>query len=337
MKAVVFNEQTVAPIMVKDWAIPEPTQGEVLIQLKAAALNHRDLNITNPNNKVRWVYGSDGAGIVVMVGEGVDGIQVGDEVIINSMVTCMECPACLSGDHANCLNHRIVGGLTWNGTFAEYTKVPARNIVKKPQHLSFTQAAALPMAMGTAWRALVTQGKLTEGQTVLIQGIGGGVALACLQIAVEMGAKVIVTSGSREKLEKALQLGAAAAIHYKEEDVAERVQQLTDGLGAHLVVASTGDVVSTSIKAVRQGGRILQFAYVGKPLDAIDVDTIMAKQSSFIGTAMHSYQEFDDVIKFINYNKIVPVVSEVFPIEEYEQAFDSMKSSRQFGKIVVTI
>lgn len=252
MKAVVFNEKAIAPTLVQDWKKPEANKGEVVVLLKAAALNHRDLNITNPNNKSPVIFGSDGAGLVEQIGEGVNGFQIGDEVILNSMVTCMECPACRSGDHANCVDSRLISGPTWGGTLAEYIKVPARNVVKKPGHLTMEQAAALPMAMGTAWRALMTQGKLKPGNTVLIQGIGGGVALACLQIAVKMGARVIVTSGSMEKLTKALELGAAAGIHYKEENIVERVKQLTNGAGVDIAVASTGDVVPTSVEVVNR-------------------------------------------------------------------------------------
>ncbi|MGO0063444.1 alcohol dehydrogenase catalytic domain-containing protein [Brevibacillus fluminis] len=337
MKAVAFDVNQVAPALFHEWEKPQPDAGEVLIRLHAAALNHRDINITNPKNKVSFVYGSDGAGVVEKIGEGVTGWSPGDEVILNAMVACLTCPACLAGEHSLCENESLLGGRIWGGTFAEYIKVPARNVVPKPDHLTMTQAAALPMAFGTAWRALITQARLTPGDTVLIQGIGGGVALACLQIAVGMGARVIVTSGSADKLQKAINMGAYAGIHYKEEDVAARTKELTGGKGADVIVASTGDVLSNSIQAAAKKGRIVQFSYIGKPVESFDVDQLMFRQLALIGSAMHTHGEFEAVLRFVHEKKIVPIVSEIRPLEEFADAFASMRQASQFGKIVLTM
>jgi zinc-binding alcohol dehydrogenase/oxidoreductase len=271
------------------------------------------------------------------MGEGVIGWNKGDQVIIDPMVVCMECPECLCGHDELCRNQRIVGGRAWGGTLAEYIKVPVRNIVKKPVHLSMEQAAGLPIALGTAWRSLITKAGLKQGETILIQGIGGGVANFCLQIAVTIGAKVIVTSSSNDKIQRALSMGAAAGINYREEDVPSSVRTLTEGRGADVVVSSTGDAVSTAVQAAASQGRIVNFAYIGRPLPSFDADMLMSKHLTLMGTAMYNHREFEEAIQFVNETHFIPVISEVYPIDKYEIAFESMKSSTQFGKIVLQI
>jgi zinc-binding alcohol dehydrogenase/oxidoreductase len=337
MKAVVFNPERVKPELVKNHEIPVAGHHEVVIRLYAAALNHRDLHITNPRNMQPFVYGSDGAGVIEEVGEGVTGWTKGQAVIINPQISCMQCKYCLMGEHSLCDTGRVLGGVAWNGTFAEFVKVPSRNVVKMPDHLTFVEAAALPLALGTAWRALISQAALKPSDTVLIQGIGGGVALFCLQIASYLGAKVIVTSGSTEKLQKAAELGAYAGINYKEENVVDRVMELTNGEGAHVVVASNGVAVQEGIMAASKKGRVVQYAYIGNPLPHFNVDVLMGKQVSLYGTAMHTYPEFEEAIRFYTETKQKPIISEVLPLEEAETAFAMLKNTSQFGKVVLSL
>jgi zinc-binding alcohol dehydrogenase/oxidoreductase len=336
MKAIVFDPQTVSPVL-GEWQIEQPGPDEVVVRLKAAALNHRDIHITHPAGKTPFVYGSDGAGVIEAVGEHVQEWHKDDEVIINAQISCGQCQYCLTGDHALCEKGQILGGKSLPGTLAEFVKVPARNLTRKPQHLTFHEAAALPLAGGTAWRSLITKAQLQSGETVLIQGIGGGVALHCLQIAVGIGARVIVTSGSNDKLRKAVDLGAVAGINYKEEDVIEAVKQFTGNKGADVVISSNGTSLSLAIAAAAKGGRVIQFAYTGQSIPAFDVDMLMFKQLSLIGTGMNSDSEFVDAIRFFNEHKIVPIVSEIIPLEQVQQGFERMKNSSQFGKIVLSI
>jgi zinc-binding alcohol dehydrogenase/oxidoreductase len=336
MKAIVFNPDKIKPVY-ENWPKPSIGAQEVIIRVYAAALNHRDVNITNPNNKNKFVYGSDGAGVVEQVGASVTEWTPGDEVIINPMISCLQCSYCLMGEHSLCEQDSVLGGLAWNGTFAEFVKVPSKSLVKKPAHLDFYQAASLPLALGTAWRALITRAEIKPGETLLIQGIGGGVAAFALQIATAMGVRVIVTSHSQEKLERAMKMGAFGGINYKEEDVTERVMALTDGHGADVIISSSGKVLSTAISSAAKKGRIVQYAYVGSRLPDFDVDTLMFKQLSLHGSSMHSYSEFDEAIRFVNQTKMVPEVSEIFPIDDIDLAFQSMESSTQFGKIVLSI
>jgi zinc-binding alcohol dehydrogenase/oxidoreductase len=337
MKAIIFNPEQVKPEIVENYEKPVAGHNEVVIRIHAAALNHRDLNITNPNNKQSFIYGSDGAGVIEEVGEGVTGWTKGQAVMINPQISCMQCKYCLMGEHSLCDTGRVLGGVAWNGTFAEFVKVPVRNLVKMPEHLTFTEAAAIPLALGTAWRALITKASLKPSDTVLIQGIGGGVALFCLQIARHLGARVIVTSGTNEKLQKAAELGAYAGINYREENVVQRVKELTNGEGANVVVASNGVAVQEGILAASKKGRIVQFAYIGSPIPNFHADVLMGKQLSLHGTAMHSYPEFEEAIRFFAETKQKPVISEVLPFEEAQTAFSMLKNSTQFGKVVLSL
>lgn len=335
MRAVVFNPQEVAPVF-SEWTSPVAGHGEVVIRVRAAALNHRDLNITRRGNNHPFVYGSDVAGVIEAIGTGVIDLQVGDEVIVNTFITCGRCKYCVSGQEARCEQDYLLGGPMWPGSFAERVRVPAVNVVKKPQHLSFVEAAALPMAFGTAWHAVVSKARLQAGETILIQGIGGGVALAAMQIALALGARVIVTSSSDEKLRKAIQLGATAGIHYRREDVAARVKELTNGEGAHVSLSSSGhESVGIAIEAGATGGRIAQYAYLGSNLPSFDVDTVMYKQLSLFGSTLSINPEFEQAINLVNEHHIVPVVSTVLPFENALDAFQHMRDGVQFGKIVI--
>ncbi|MGV3488913.1 MAG: zinc-binding dehydrogenase [Tuberibacillus sp.] len=335
MKAVVFHPDKVKPVY-ENWPKPSIGAGDVIIRVHAASLNHRDLHITNPVNVNKFIYGSDGAGVVEQIGASVTEWNIGDEVIINPQISCLQCSACLAGDHALCEQGAVLGGSAWNGTFSEFVKVPSKNLMKKPEHLDFEQAAALPLALGTAWRSLVTRAQITPGETVLIQGIGGGVALFCLQIAVSMGARAIVTSHSEEKLTKALEMGAYAGINYIREDVPSRVMELTDGRGADIVISSSGKALPEGISAARPKGRIVHYAYIGEDLHSFNIDTLMDKQLSLYGSAMHSYSDFEKAIHYINQIKLVPIISDVIPIKNIEAAFETMRLAHQFGKIVIS-
>ena len=212
MKAIVITEQgELDKLKPADIAKPRPVAGEVLIRVKSAALNHLDIWIRKGRPGVTLsmphVLGSDGAGVVSEIGAGVEGIAVGDEVLVNPGLSCGKCEFCGRGEQSECVSFSIVG-MGRHGTFAEYVTVPAGNVYRKPAHLSFDEAAALPLVYVTAWRMLMSRAGLKPGQTLLIHGIGGGAALAALQLAKLAGAVVIATSSSDEKLKRAEQLGA---------------------------------------------------------------------------------------------------------------------------------
>jgi len=274
MKAVTIHENGGPEVVrVEEIAEPKPSRGEVVVEVKAAGLNHLDIWVRKGRPGARvdapHVLGSDAAGLVAELGEGVDTVAVGDEVSINPGVECGKCEYCLRGQQSECLSFGILG-FTRAGTFAERVAVPAVNLQPKPSHLDFKQTAALPLSHLTAWRMLFSRARLVPGETVLIHGIGGGVALAGLQLAKGVGAEVIVTSSSDEKLERAVSLGADHAINYRHGDVAEKVRHLTSDRGVVIVLDAVGaSTWPINFKAVRKGGRIVHCGITtGKTVEA---------------------------------------------------------------------
>ncbi len=337
---VLVNPGSPQPLALQTRPVPQPRAGEAVVRLHAAALNHRDLMLLQGVRSTEWAPytpGSDGAGVVVAVGEGVTDRRQGDAVVINPALYCGRCRYCLSGEHSLCDRFEILGGPA-DGTFAQYVRVPAGNLALKPEHLDFTQAAALPLALGTAWRALVSRAALRPGETVLIHGIGGGVALYCLQIAVALGARVLVTSGAAAKLQRAQALGAAAGIDYRQEDVARRVRELTGGAGVDLTVDSGGrQTLPVSLAATRKGGRIVHFGGTTGTEATLNFRTLFWNQISLLGTTMNTQAEFDAALRFVENTRLQPCISATFPLAEAAAAFAAMEQAAQFGKLVLQI
>ena len=247
----------VQPTEVLDPGPPGP--GQVRIQVKAAALNHLDLFVLAglPGVKLDFphVVGTDAAGVVSQLGEGVTGVAVGSRVVVNPGISCGTCPACQGDEDPFCRSFGVLGEHL-PGTAAEAILVPARNLAEIGDHLSWAEAAALPLATLTAWRMVVSRARLTAGETVLIWGIGGGVSLAALQIAKHLGARVIATSSSDAKLTRAKALGADLTLNHGTQDVSRQTRQLT-GVGADVVVDSVGEKTwDQSLQALRPGGRL---------------------------------------------------------------------------------
>lgn len=334
----VVAPRTAEPYRLTQRPVPEPGHGEALVRLKAAALNHIDLYPFGtgqpPGDWEPYVGGVDGAGVVAAVGEDVVGWSAGDEVMINPVLYCGFCPRCLEGEHSLCVRRRLLG-VRVDGTFAEYVRIPARNLLPKPAHLTMGQAAALPMALGTAWRALVTRAGLKQGETLLIHGIGGGVALFGLQIATALGARVIVTSSSAEKLGRALSLGAMHGVNYREEDVVQRVREVTDG-GADVVMDAGGArSMALSVQAVRPGGRIVHFGTVTGTEANLDLLRLFSQQISVVGTSWHSQSELANALHLVADRSLTPVVSDEFALADGVAALHHLRSGAQFGKVLL--
>lgn len=345
MQALVVSESTLS-YSVQNHPMPVCQPDEVLVKIHAASLNHRDLNMPpfykrmkeqNENYPVStYVVGSDGAGVIEAIGANVKDWKVGDEVIMSSLNFCGHCQNCLSGQNVACKHANLLGSSGLNGTLAHYIAVPAKLLLPKPVHLDFKEAAALPMALGTAWRAVVTRGALKPGETVLIQGIGGGVALFSLQIAVALGAKVIVTSSSDEKLERAKALGATAGINYKNEDVLNRVKELTLGKGIDLAIDGGGaETMPIAIQSVRDLGKVVNYGFVTGRTFTLDTYHLMIRQVELIGSAMHTFAELSSAVQFIQNTKLRPIISDEFILEDALLALEKLKKGAQFGKIVV--
>lgn len=346
MKAI-YLEGTHQPIQYIDRPMPAAGSGEVLIKLHAAALNHRDVFIRQglyPAIKLPVILGSDGAGTVAEVGEGVDPVWRGQPVVINPSMHWGDNPSFPGPDYQ-------MLGMPANGTFAEYVSIGVNYIHHKPSHLSLEQATALPLTGLTAWRALMTRSGLhtssgTTPEKVLITGIGGGAALFALQFAVAAGAEVWVTSGSDEKLEKAKALGAVGGVNYREPNwhktLLAQTGQSTErrsGQGYFDVIIDSagGPGFARLIDVATAGGRIVFFGGTTGNITDIVPAKVFFKQLSIYGSTMGTEREFSDMIAFIAAKHIVPVVDEILPLAEAEQAMQKMESGKQFGKIVLKI
>jgi len=320
--------------------LPEPGPGEVRVQLRAAALNHLDLfvlgGIPGVPVELPHVGGADGAGVVDAVGPGVEGVEPGQEVIFDPGLSCGTCEFCAKGEQSLCVRYGILGEHR-DGTFAEAVVVPAAGLAPRPEHLSWEEAAALPLTFLTAWRMLFTRGGLTAGESVLIHGIGGGVSLACLVLAKMAGARVIVTSRSEAKLQRALELGADEAIPAGGE-VAREVRRRTGKRGVDVVVDSVGEATwMQSLRSAAKGGRILTCGATTGPNPAEEIRLIFWNQLTVIGSTMGSREDWRRMVEAVSRARLRPVVDTVIPLEEGRAAYERMERAEQFGKIVLAI
>ena len=308
-----------------------PGPGEVVIDLRAAALNRRDLRVVAggwPGVTVPIVPGSDGAGVVRAVGGGVSGVAEGDEVVVLPSLDWGDDPRVLGP------SFRILGGPD-DGTFAEQVRVPAANVFPKPSRLPFAHAAALPLAGLTVWRALFTRGGLQSGQSVLVLGAGAGTTTFAVQIARAAGARVFVTSSSPSKITRSLELGAEAGFDYTEEGWEQAVVERSGG-GVDLVLDSAGTWQS-SVACVRAGGRVVVFGGTAATSAELDVRGFYFKQIDVVGTMMGSPVDFRALLRACALQTWTPIVDSERPLAEVGDAFRRQAASEQFGKLVLTV
>jgi zinc-binding alcohol dehydrogenase/oxidoreductase len=337
MKAFILKDKLkpgneMAKLYYEDIDIPKPGQGEILIRLRTAALNRRDVFIRYgkyPVIEVPSIPGADGAGVIAELGEGVQGFTVGNEVVIY--------PGMDWGDNPNFPKPTFtVLGVPIDGTYAQYIKVPAENVFLKPKYLSWEEAAAIPLAGLTAFRAVVTKGQVKAGDTVIIPGIGGGVATVTLQIAAAIGANVYVTSSSDEKIEKAIKLGAAGGINYRSENWVDKLKKISGG--ANLLIDSIGGSTFTDlIDLANPGGKIVSFGSTTGPVNNLLMPRIFFKQLTIMGSTMGTPVEFASMLDLYESEKIKPTVDKVFPLEQVDEAHQLMDKGNQFGKLVLSI
>lgn len=320
---------------------PEPKPGEVLVRLQAAALNRMDVMVRNgwPGLKLEMphINGADGAGLVAALGEGVEGFETGQEVVINSNLGCGKCEYCLSGRDNMCLNRHLLGE-TVRGTYAQYIAVPARQLYKLPQGFDFHQAAAAALVYQTAWHSLIVRGNLQPNETLLIVGAGGGVNTASIQIGKFVGAKVIVVGSNADKLEKAKAIGADILIDRSQEtDWSKSVFLATDKRGVDVVVDNVGTTFMQSLRALRKGGRLLTVGNSGGPKFEIDNRYIFAKHLSIIGSTMSTLADFKQVMDLIVAGKLKPILDKTYPLQDAAAAQQRLWRNENFGKITLEI
>lgn len=316
-------------LSVVDLPIPIPTQNEALVRISHAALNHRDEYIRQGKYagiRLPAVLGSDACGEVVSCE--LQPSMKGQRVVINPTLHWGDNP--LAQD-----KHFSVLGMPHQGTLAEYICVPVQNVFEAPPHLTNAQAAALPLAAVTAWRALVVRGGVGVNDTVLVTGIGGGVAVFVMQLALAIGANVFVSSRSDSKISQAKMLGASFGVNINDADWKKRIAERG---GVSLIVDSVGgDTVNDLCSVVDPGGRIVFYGSSKGASPDVHMQRIFWKQLSLLGSTMGTENDFADMLEFVNEREIVPIIDTVFPFDETPQAFQRMVNSQQMGKIVITI
>ena len=341
MKAVTIRANGGPEVVrVEDVPPPRPAAGEVVIAVRAAGLNHLDLWVRKgrPGARIAFphVLGSDAAGVVAEIGAGVEGLEVGQDVILNPGLSCGRCEFCRRGEQSECIEFTILG-LGRPGTFAERVAVPAVNVYPKPPHLDWAEAAALGLSHVTAWRMLMARAHLEAGETVLIHGIGGGVAQAGLAIAHLAGAAKIVTSSSDEKLSRAKRLGADHGINYSSQpDVARAVLDLTGGRGVDVVMDTVGAATwPVDFAAVRRGGRIVLCGVTTGAQAETPLQALYWNQVTILGSTMGSQEDFREMLRAVTAAHLKPVIDSRLPLERGPEAMARMESGEQFGKIVL--
>jgi zinc-binding alcohol dehydrogenase/oxidoreductase len=334
MKALVLREAgSIDGLRYEEIPDPVPGDTDALVSVKAAALNHRDVFICQglySGIKLPAILGSDGAGEVIAVGSAADSSWIGKQVVINPCFDWGEDP------RAQSAKFHILG-LPNDGTNAQLVKVPVANLARKPSKLSYEQAAALPLAALTAYRAVVTRAQVKAGETVLVTGIGGGVALFALQFAKSLGATVYVTSGSEEKIERAVKLGASGGVSYRNPGWGKELLALSGG-GPHVVIDSTGgETFNKALEVLRLGGRLVTYGSTLGAVEKMETRRIFWKQLNVMGSTMGTDEEFAQMLDFYEARGLEPVIDSVHMLEEGKEAYRLMQESRQFGKIVLKI
>lgn len=326
--------------------VPEPRapgRGEVRIALRAAALNHLDLFVVNglPGlpRTLPHILGSDGAGVVDQVGAD-SPWRPGDAVMVNPGISDYTCEFCRKGEHSLCVEYAILGEHL-PGLMAEYVTVPAHNLARIPTldpALTWPEAAAFSLVSLTAWRMVVTRAAVQAGECVLVWGIGGGVSLAAMRIAKLLGARVIATSSSDAKLERARALGADVTLNHRTQSVVQEVRALTAKRGVDVVVENVGEATwADSLRSLAKGGRVVTCGGTSGPKLMTDVRPLFWHQFSILGSTMGNAREYAAVVEQLGRGQLRPIVDAVFPLVDARQAFERLERGDQLGKVAVTI
>jgi NADPH:quinone reductase-like Zn-dependent oxidoreductase len=340
MKAAIFKQHG-GPEVLEYTDVPEPTvrANEVLINVRACALNHLDIFVRNgmPGIEIPLphILGNDIAGVVQEVGELVTWVKVGDEVMVQPGASCGHCQACLSGQDNLCREYDIIG-YRRDGGYAELVAVPGVNVFPKPANISWEEAAALPLVTVTAWHMLVGRADLQPGEDVLVHAAGSGVGSIAIQIAKLRGARVITTASSEEKLAKARELGADETINYTQADWPKEVKRLTERRGVDVVFEHTGsETWPGSISSLKNNGRLVTCGATSGFDARTDLRQVFYRHLTILGSFMGSKAELLEAMKFVRTGKIRGVVDRVLPLAEARKAHELIESRGQFGKVML--
>lgn len=340
MKAVLFHEHGgVEKLRYEEVPDPVPAGDEVLVRVRACALNHLDLWTRNgiPSRPVPLphIVGSDVSGEISQTGSLATHLRPGQRVLVSPGLSCGRCQACLSGQDNLCPGYDVLGARS-NGGYAELVKVPAANIVPIPESISHEQAAAFPLVYLTAWHMLVSRAKIRPGETVLVLAAGSGVGSAAVEIAKLWGARVIATAGSDEKLRRARELGADETIHHYRQDIAGEVRRMTEKRGADVVIEHVGKATwEQSLRSLSYNGRLVTCGATTGPEASVDLRVLFAKHLSLLGSYMGTKGELLEAFQLFRQGRLKPAVDRVFPLREAAEAQRRMEESKHFGKIVL--
>jgi NADPH:quinone reductase-like Zn-dependent oxidoreductase len=340
VRAVAFEQHGGPEVLQFREDLPEPAAraGQVRVRVRAASVNHLDIwtrkglpyAIEMPH-----ILGNDIAGVIDQVGEGVNHLKVGQEVVLAPGAGCNHCRACLDGDDNLCLAYDVFG-LRRQGGYAEFVVAPARNAFVKPEKLTFEEAASMPLVFLTAWHMLIGRAALSPGETVLVLAAGSGVGIASIQIAKMLGATVIATASTDTKLERARALGADETINYQTADFAAETRKLTGKRGVDVVIEHTGEATwEKSVASLARGGRLVTCGASSGFNGRTDLRVLFAKNLSILGSYMGRIGEFATVLEHIRTGRLKPVVDRVLPLVEARAAHEAMEKREQFGKIVL--
>jgi NADPH:quinone reductase-like Zn-dependent oxidoreductase len=342
MKAVVFHEHG-GPEQLRYEERPEPQikPDEVLVRVKACALNHLDLwvrqGIPSYHVPLPHISGCDVAGIVQAVGPAVVGVAAGDRVFVAPGISCWSCEPCLSGRDNHCSSYRVLGAQV-DGGYAELVAVPARNVLPIPGSLTFEQAAAFPLVSLTAWHMVVTLAQVQAGESVLVIGAGSGVGSMAVQLARVVGARVMTTVGSDDKIHKAEALGASVVVNHSSENLAERVRQATGGRGVDVVVEHVGPTVFPAcLKALAKGGRLVTCGATTGGDVGLDLRYVFSRELTVKGAYLGTRRELLQAASLVGNGAVTPVIDRVFPLQEARRAQQSMLDRTMFGKLVLSV
>ena len=327
-------------IVVGDLPDPVPGEGEVLLEVRAAALNHLDIwvlgGLPGLEHRMPHVGGSDMAGVVSAVGPGVDAWKPGARVAVNPGLACDACEACAAGEHPICRQFRIIGEHTPGG-FAELAVVPARNLITIPDDLAFEVAAAAPLVYQTAWRALMTRARLLPGESVLVTGASGGVSTAGIQIAKHGRATVYAVTSGPDNVERVRALGADVVIDRLAEDFAKRVRRETGKRGVDVILDSVGSATwDDCIRCLAPLGRMVVYGGTTGSKGTINIPSMFWKQYGVMGSTMGGKADFEHVMNLVASGVLEPVVHDVWPLGRAREAYELLAGGGVFGKLVLT-
>jgi NADPH:quinone reductase-like Zn-dependent oxidoreductase len=342
VKAIVFHQHG-APDVLKYEDVPEPSvrPNEVLVRVKACALNHLDLwvrrGIPGVPIPLPHIPGSDVSGEIAQTGADVTTVRVGHKVVLAPLVSCGKCSACVAGLDNHCRQATNLGYMI-DGGCAEFVRAPEVNCLPYPENLTFEEAASIPLVFQTAWHMLLARAELQPGEDVLILGAGSGVGSAAIQIAKFFGARVIATASSDEKLQKAKELGADHLINHKTQKIRDEVRRITNKRGVDVVFEHVGTATwDDSLASLAAGGRLVTCGATTGYDAKIDLRFLFSRQLSLLGSYMGTKSELQTVMKLVAVGKLKPIVDRIFPLAEAAAAHTYLESGSQFGKVVLRI